>query len=117
MAPSDFWRKRYRSQLDAKKNEKVTVDLPAEGGGKPVRKEIDFAQLEQTFNDLRDQKAKALGEKAELLKEPTELAKKRDEYLKNHVTRLPQKSIDDLIKKNADGFDYGTLPVSVAGWA
>jgi cytochrome c2 len=109
VAPSDFWRKRYHSQLDAKKDELVAVDLPAEGGGKPIRKEMKFAQLEQTFNELRDQKAKVLGEKAELLKEPTELAKKRDEYLKNHVSLLPQKSIDDLIRKNETNFDYTIL--------
>src|SRR4030095_5792534 len=68
-----------------------------------------FTQLEQTFNDLRNEKAKALGEKADLLKEPSELAKKRDEYLKNHVNVLPQKNIDDLIKKNQDSFDYTIL--------
>src|SRR5229473_2843880 len=107
-APSDFWRKRYRSQLDDKKKEVVTVDLPAEGG-KPVRQKMNFAQLEQMFNELRDEKAKVLGEKAELLKEPSELARKRDEYLKNHVSLLPQKSIDDLIRKNENAFDYTIL--------
>ncbi len=104
-----FWQRRFQSQLDAKKKEQVAVDLPAEGDGKPARQKMDFAQLEQTFNELRDQKAKVLGEKAELLKEPTELAKKRDEYLKNHVSLLPQKSIDDLIRKNEDSFDYTIL--------
>ena len=107
-APSDFWRKRYRSQLDEKKKEVVTVDLPPEGG-KPVRQKMNFAQLEQTFNELRDEKAKILGEKAELLKEPSELARKRDEYLKNHVSLLPQKSIEDLIRKNDNAFDYTIL--------
>ncbi|MGZ8844395.1 MAG: c-type cytochrome, partial [Pyrinomonadaceae bacterium] len=43
------------------------------------------------------------------LKEPSELAKKRDEYLKNHVSLLPRKSIDDLIKKNEESFDYTIL--------
>jgi cytochrome c2 len=108
-APSEFWRKSYRSQLDAKKKEVVAVDLPGEGGGKPTRQQMSFAQLEQMFNDLRDEKAKVLGEKAELLKEPTELVKKREEYLKNHVSLLPQKSIDDLIKKNESSFDYTIL--------
>jgi cytochrome c2 len=107
-APSDFWRKRYKSQLDDKKKEVVTVELPAEGG-KPVRQKMNFDQLEQTFNELRDEKAKILGEKAELLKEPSELARRRDEYLKNHVSLLPQKNIDDLIKKNDNAFDYTIL--------
>ncbi len=108
-APSESWRKSYRSQLDAKKKEVVAVDLPGEGGGKPARQQMNFAQLEQMFNDLRDEKAKVLGEKAELLKEPTELVKKREEYLKNHVSLLPQRSIDDLIKKNESSFDYTIL--------
>jgi cytochrome c2 len=109
VAPSDFWRKRYKTQLEAKKNEVVTVELPADDGGKPVAQKMNYAQLEQTFNSLRDEKAKVLGEKAELLKEPTELAKRRDEYLKNHVSLLPQKSIDDLIRKNDTAFDYTIL--------
>ena len=109
VAPSDFWRKRYNSQLEAKKKEVVTVDMPADDGGKPVAQKMDYAQLEQTFNSLREEKAKVLGEKAELTKEPSELAKKRDEYLKNHVSLLPQKSIDDLIRKNENSFDYTIL--------
>src|SRR5205807_1291204 len=107
-APSDFWRKLYHNQLDTKKKEIVTVDMPGDSG-KLERKKMDFAALEESFNGLREQKAKILGEKAELLKEPTELSKKRDDYLKNHVSILPQKSIDDLIKKNENAFDYTIL--------
>src|SRR6266849_5851130 len=104
-----FLERYYKGQLDSKKIELVTLDLPADGSGKPARQKLNYAQLEQMFNDLRDEKAKVLGEKAELLKEPTELAKKRDEYLKNHVSLLPQKNIDDLIKKNENSFDYTIL--------
>ncbi len=109
VAPSDFWRKRYTSQLNDKKKEVVTVNMPADDGGKPVPQKMNYEQLGQTFNNLRGEKAKVLGEKAELLKEPTELAKKRDEYLKNHVSLLPKKSIDDLIRKNENAFDYTIL--------
>src|SRR5260370_27162416 len=70
-----FWERYYKGQLDSKKNELVTLDLPADGSGKPARQKLKYAQLEQMFNDLRDEKAKLLGEKAELLQEPTELAK------------------------------------------
>src|SRR5712691_228123 len=108
-APSKFWKNYYSGQLDTKKKEVVTVDLPAEGTGKTTREKMNFAQLEDSFNGLRNQKAKLLGEKAELLKEPTELAKKRDDYLKNHVSLLPQKNIDDLIRKNENSFDYTIL--------
>jgi len=103
-----IWERYYKSQLDSKKKEQVTLELP-DDNGKRARQKMNYAQLEQTFNDLRDEKAKALGEKAELLKEPTELAKRRDEYLKNHVSSLPQKNIDDLIRKNQNSFDYTIL--------
>ncbi|MGZ8847408.1 MAG: c-type cytochrome, partial [Pyrinomonadaceae bacterium] len=103
-----FWWNRYKKQLAAKKAEKVSVEMPDDSGKKTSQK-MDYAALEKTFNDLRDEKAKVLGEKAELLKEPSELAKKRDEYLKNHVSLLPRKSIDDLIKKNEESFDYTIL--------
>jgi cytochrome c2 len=103
-----MWESYYKSQLESKKKEQVTLELP-DDNGKFARQKMNYAQLEQTFNDLRDEKAKALGEKAELLKEPTELAKRRDEYLKNHVSLLPQKNIDDLIRKNQNSFDYTIL--------
>src|SRR2546422_2038784 len=104
-----FWERYYKGQLESKKKEQVAVDLPAEEGGKTARQKMDFAQLEEAFNGLREEKAKVLGEKAELLKEPTELAKKREDYLKNHVSLLPQKSINDLINKNENAFDYTIL--------
>jgi len=104
-----FWERYYKSALESKKKEQVTVDLPAEQGGKTARQKMDFAQLEEAFNGLREEKAKVLGEKAELLKEPTDSAKKREDYLKNHVSLLPQRSIDDLIRKNENSFDYTIL--------
>ena len=107
-APNKFWHNWYDSQLKSKKAEKVTVEMPDESG-KRAKQKMDFAQLEQIFNDLRDEKAKVLGEKAELLKEPSELGKKRDEYLKNHVSVLPLKNINDLIFKNQNAFDYTIL--------
>ena len=108
IAPSKFWRDHYEKQRKSKQAEQVTVEMP-DDSGKLVRQKMNFTQLEQTFNDLRDEKAKTLGEKADLLKEPTELAKKRDDYVKNHVSVLPLKNINDLITKNENGFDYTIL--------
>jgi len=107
-APGKFWHDHYDKQLKSKKAEQVTVEMP-DDSGKFVRQKMNFAQLEQTFNDLRDEKARVLGEKADLLKEPTELAKKRDDYVKNHVSSLPVKNINDLITKNENTFDYTIL--------
>src|SRR5207247_7767327 len=98
------WERYYKGQLESKKKEQVAVDLPAEEGSKTARQKMDFAQLEEAFNGLREEKAKVLGEKAELLKEPTELAKKREDYLKNHVSLLLQKSINDLVNKHENSY-------------
>src|SRR5204862_5250345 len=98
----------FKNKLKSKQDEPVSFEMP-DDNGKLARQRMKFDELEKTFNALREQKAKVLGEKAELLKEPTELAKRRDEYLKNHVSLLPQKSIDDLIKKNDENFDYTIL--------
>src|ERR1051325_4467370 len=103
-----LWHRYYKSQRDAKLSEPVSFEMP-DDSGKPTRRKMKYDELEKTFNDLREEKAKILGEKAELLKEPTELGKKRDEYLKNHVSILPRKNIDDLIRKNENAFDYTIL--------
>lgn len=109
VAPKNSYaERRQKSKLEAKKKERVPVYLP-DDSGKTARKDMNFAELEQMFNELREQKAKVLGEKAELLKAPTELAKKRDDYLKQHVSLLPRKSIDDLIRRNENTFDYTIL--------
>ena len=106
--PGSFWAQRYESQRKDKLNEPVVFEMP-DDNGKMTSKRMKYDELEKTFNDLRDDKAKVLGQKADLLKEPTELAKRRDEYLKNHVSVLPQKNIDDLIRKNQSSFDYTIL--------
>ena len=108
-APSNMWVRHYKSQRDKKMAETVPVDLPTDAPGKTTRQALNFAQLEAMFNGLREEKAKLLGEKAELLKEPSELAQKRDDYLKNHVSGLTQKNIDDLIRRNEKAFDYTIL--------
>ncbi|HEX3143156.1 MAG TPA: hypothetical protein VHQ64_04240 [Pyrinomonadaceae bacterium] len=106
--PGSFWARRYDSQRKEKLNEPVVFEMP-DDNGKLTTRRMKYDELEKTFNDLRDDKAKVLGQKADLLKEPTELAKRRDEYLKNHVSVLPQKNIDDLIRKNQSSFDYTIL--------
>ena len=105
---------KYRKQAQAKRAELVEVDLPAaEGSGKTTTQKMNYDQLEKLFNDLRDDKARLLGQKADLLKEPTELGKKRDDYLKHHMTGLGPSQIDGLLRK-MDQFDYSILPHQIS---
>jgi cytochrome c551/c552 len=105
---------KYRKQAQQKRTELVEVDLPAaDGSGKMTTQKMNYDQLEKLFNDLRDEKAKLLGQKADLLKEPTELGKKRDDYLKHHMTGLGPSQIDGLLRK-MDQFDYSILPHQIS---
>ena len=100
-------KERYRRNAESLKQQKVVVELPSDQGN-IEKKTFDYAGLEQLYNDLRDTKARLLGEKAEKLKVPTELAKKRDDYLKNHLIGLGPAAIDGLKAKVAK-FDYSIL--------
>lgn len=105
---------KYRKDAQEWRVKAVDVELPAEdGSGKLVTQKMNYEQLEKLFNDLRDGKAKLLGEKAELLKTPTELGKKRDDYLKHHMTGLGPVQIDGLLKK-MEQFDYSILPHQIS---
>ncbi len=105
---------KYRKEAEQKRAELVEVDLPAsDGSGQTTTQKLNYEQLEKLFNDLRDEKARLLGQKAELLKEPTELAKKRDDYLKHHLTGLGPSQIDGLIRK-MNQFDYSILPHQIS---
>ncbi len=107
-------KEKHRKEAEDLRREKVEVELPAQdGSNKKVTQEMDYAQLEKFYNDLRDEKAQLLGRKAEVLKPPTEAAKKRDDYLKNHVIGLGPAQIDGLIRK-MDNFDYSILPHQIS---
>jgi cytochrome c551/c552 len=111
---SDNAKDKYRKQAQQKRAELVEVDLPAaDGSGKTTTQKMNYEQLEKLFNDLRDEKARLLGQKAELLKEPTDLGKKRDDYLKHHMPGLGPGQIDGLLRK-MDQFDYSILPHQIS---
>ena len=101
-------KERYRRDANHLKQQKVSVDLPADNGQGVKTEQLDYAGLEQLYNELRDSKARLLGDKAEKLKVPSELDKKRDDYLKNQLIGLGPAAIDGLKAKNAS-FDYSIL--------
>ncbi|MGH9930267.1 MAG: hypothetical protein ACREA9_13725, partial [Pyrinomonadaceae bacterium] len=107
-------KEKYRKDAQEWRAKVVDVDLPAaDGSDKTTTQKLNYEQLEKLFNDLRDEKARLLGQKADLLKEPTELGKKRDDYLKHHLTGLGPSQIDGLIRK-MDQFDYSILPHQIS---
>lgn len=107
-AHSDSAKKRYRDQAEAKKQEKIEVDLPSDDGNSVKTEHMDYATLERLYDQLREQKSRRLADKAELLKNPTDLRKKRDDYLRNQLLSLPPGAIDGLKAKMA-AYDYSIL--------
>ncbi|HEX6717473.1 MAG TPA: hypothetical protein VF088_10195 [Pyrinomonadaceae bacterium] len=99
---------RWRRRAEAKRQEKVTVELPSDDGKSKETKSLNYAELEALYNKLRDEKADGLGRKAELLKTPSELGKKKDDYLKNHLIGLGPAAIEGLKTKMAN-YDYSIL--------
>lgn len=102
-------KERYRRQAQNKMKEVVWVDMPVQpGSSKTQAVQMDYAALEKTYNDLRDEKALKLGKKADLLKPAQEADKKRDDYLKNQLIGWSPSQITSA--KNALGaFNYSIL--------
>src|SRR5689334_2807961 len=99
---------RYRQQAERKRQEKVEIELPDDNAGSTQVKQMNYAELEGLYNELRDHKATALGKKAELLKPSSELRKKRDDYLKNQLIGLGPAALDS-IKAGLKKYDYSIL--------
>lgn len=101
-------KKKYQDKAAEQRAEKVTIEIPSDDGKSKQKTSLNYAELEALYNQLRDQKADALGKKAELLKTPSELAKKKDDYLKNHLIGLGPAAIEGLKTKMAN-YDYSIL--------
>ncbi len=101
-------KKKYEDQAKAKREEAITVEMPSDDGQQVQEQKYNYAELEKMYDDLREEKARNLGEKAELLKKPAELAKKRDDYLRNHLIGVSPATIDGLKAKVAQ-YDYSIL--------
>lgn len=106
---------KIRREIEEKKQDKQDIYWPVgDGSGKVQKKQLNYMEMEQQYNGLKEEKAKLLTERGELLKEPGELEKKREEYLKNNVTGLTKSQIDSLLKRN-ESFNFTMRQVNVQG--
>ncbi len=100
-------KERYRRQAEEKRQEIVEVELPNDNGTLETKR-FNYPELEKLYDNLREEKARKLGEQAELLKHPSDLEKKRDEYLRDQLIGLAPGAIDGLKNKVAS-YDYSIL--------
>jgi cytochrome c551/c552 len=97
-----------QKEIDAYKAEEATVEFP--DGSK---KKFNFKQLEETYNEIRDERTKLSLELGDVLKPSTDAKNKMDEYVTDHMVDLTPAQIDGLKKKTAD-WDPKIVQINVA---
>jgi len=97
-----------QKDLDSYKAEQATVEYP--DGSK---QKYAFKQLEETYNDLKDQRAKLNAELGETLKPVTQAKTVLDDYLNDHMVDLTPTQIAGLEKKTED-LDPAIMQINVA---
>ncbi len=97
-----------QKEIDAYKAEQATVEFP--DGSK---KKFTFPQLEETYNEIRDERTKLSLELGDALKPVTAAKAKMDDYVTDHMVDLTPAQIDGLKKKTAD-LDPAIVQINVA---
>ncbi|MGB8834174.1 MAG: hypothetical protein WCC95_18635, partial [Candidatus Sulfotelmatobacter sp.] len=97
-----------RKEIDSYKSEQATVKFP--DGSK---KEFTFPQLEETYNEIRDERTKRSLELGEVLKPVTAAKAKMDGYISDHMVDLTPQQIDGL-KKRATEWVPAIVQINVA---
>jgi cytochrome c551/c552 len=97
-----------QKDIDKYKNEQATVEYP--DGHK---EEYTFPQLEEKYNEIRDERTKLSLELGEVLKPVTASRAKMDEFISEHMVDLTPQQIDGL-KKRASEWVPAIVQINVA---
>ena len=97
-----------QKEIDSYKAEQATVEFP-DG----TKKKFTFPQLEETYNEIRDERTKLSLELGDVLKPVTAARAKMDEYISDHMVDLTPQQIQGL-KKRATDWDPAIVQINVA---
>jgi len=97
-----------QEEIDAYKKKEATVEFP--DGSK---KTFNFPKLEETYNEIRDEKTRLSLELGDILKPATAARAKMDEYVSDHMVDLTPAQIEGLKKKTTD-WDPKIVQINVA---
>jgi len=97
-----------KNEIDKYKAEQATVEFP-DG----TKKKLNFQQLEETYNEIRDERTKLSLELGDVLKPTTAAHAKMDEYISDHMVDLTPQQIQGL-KKRATEWDPAIVQINVA---
>ena len=105
---SDSGKKSKRGDLEKYKQKPARVEYP--DGHKET---YNFTQLEEKYNELKDQRGKLSAELGDTLKPVTEAKTKMDEYVSDHMLDLTPTQITGLQRKT-DDWDPTIVQINVA---
>jgi cytochrome c2 len=97
-----------QKEIDSYKAEQATVEFP-DG----TKKKFTFPQLEETYNQIRDERTQLSLELGGVLKPVTAAKAKMDEYISDHMVDLTPQQIQGL-KKRATDWDPAIVQINVA---
>jgi cytochrome c2 len=97
-----------QKEIDKYKAEQATVEFP-DG----TKKKFTFPQLEETYNEIRDERTKLSLELGDVLKPVTAAKAKMDEYISDHMVDLTPQQIQGL-RKRATDWDPAIVQINVA---
>ncbi len=95
--PSASGKESKQKELESYKQELWTVEYP--DGHK---EKYNFRQLEEKYNQLKDERTKVSAELGDVLKPVTETNTRLSEYISDHMVDLTPSQIDGLKKKTAE---------------
>jgi cytochrome c551/c552 len=105
---SESGKKSKRADLEKYKQKPATVEYP-DGH----RETYNFTQLEEKYNELKDQRGKLSAELGDTLKPVTEAKTRMDEYVSDHMLDLTPTQITGLQRKT-DDWDPTIVQINVA---
>jgi cytochrome c551/c552/uncharacterized coiled-coil DUF342 family protein len=100
-----------RKEIEELKKEVHTVKLP-NADGSTERQQMDFAKMDQTLKDWKDEKARLLQQRVDLMKPATELSAKQAKYLTDRVSDVSAETLNGLKNKMAI-FEVGIRQIHV----
>jgi cytochrome c551/c552 len=105
-------RQSIRTAIENRKQEKNTVSIHNDAG-QVEDKSLNYIELEQKYNALRDEKALLSAEIVELTKPQSEARKKLDAFTQDNLIGLTSQQVDQLRDK-VDKFEYKIKQIHVA---
>ena len=97
-----------QKDIDSYKAEQATVEFP-DG----TKQKFTFPQLEEKYNEIRDERTKLSLELGAVLKPVTAARAKMDEYISDHMVDLTPQQIQGL-KRRATEWDPAIVQINVA---